>query len=145
MHLYKKCTIYQYLIEKHTGTGLWLNNPTVIKFVTSWILKPERWQVLTTFLSYIDCKHRKSYMCNWVKAYHRLFTVEPILKDCPFGHKIRVSQSRWVLVAGSVALNWTCQEYVVIQDRRSLMAVASQDRFHCTCTCNEHEHDEWMS
>ncbi len=41
-----------------------------------------------------------------------------------------VSQDRWSLVAGSVALKCgaLCQEYVVLFH----MALVSQDRFHCT-------------
>ena len=44
-----------------------------------------------------------------------------------------VCQGRWSLVTGSLALWWGTfhQEYVVIQDRWSLMTVVSQDRFHC--------------
>ncbi len=44
-----------------------------------------------------------------------------------------VFQYRWSLVTGSVALKFGtfCREYVVLQDRWSLMAVVSQDRFHC--------------
>ncbi len=36
---------------------------------------------------------------------------------------------------GSVTLEYGtfCQEYVVLQDRWSFMAVTPQDRFHCTC------------
>ncbi len=49
------------------------------------------------------------------------------------GHKNVVSQDRWSLVIGSVILAcgsfW--QEYVVLHNRWSLMAVVSQDRFHC--------------
>ncbi len=61
-------------------------------------------------------------------------TVEPVLKDCPIGHKIMVSQDRWSLVTGSVAFKCRtfCQDYAVLQDRWSLMAVVSQDRFQCT-------------
>ncbi len=58
--------------------------------------------------------------------------VEPVLKDRPIGHKDMVSQGRWSLVTGSIALkSGTCQEYVVLQDRWSLVAGISQDRFHC--------------
>ncbi len=59
-------------------------------------------------------------------------TVEPVLKDAPIGHKNVVSQDRWSLVTGSVALKCGTlrQEYVVLQDQWSLMAVVSQDRFH---------------
>ncbi len=63
---------------------------------------------------------------------HKEYTEEPVLKDRPVDHKNIVCQDRWSLVTGSVALkcNTFCQEYVVLQDR-SLMAVVSQDRFHC--------------
>ncbi len=66
-------------------------------------------------------------------------TVEPVLKHCHIGHKNVVSQDRWSLVTGSLTLNTHvhvcrtfCQEHLVFQDRRSLMPVVSQDRFHCT-------------
>ncbi len=61
-------------------------------------------------------------------------TVEPILKDCPIGHKNVVCQDRWSLVTGSVILKYTafCQKCVVCQDRWSLMVVVSQDQLHCT-------------
>ncbi len=63
-------------------------------------------------------------------------TVEPALKDHPIGHKNMVSQDRWSLVTGSVALKCGtfCQEYVVLQGRWSLIAVVFQDRFHCNGT-----------
>ncbi len=70
-------------------------------------------------------------------------TVEPVLKDRLICHKNRVSQDRWSLVTGSITLkcrtSW--QEYVVLQDMWSFMAVVSQDRFHCTSvynTSNQH-------
>ncbi len=68
------------------------------------------------------------------KYYQVKYTVEPALKDRPIGHKNMVSQDRWSLVTGSVALKCGtfCQEYVVCQDRWSFMTVVSQDRFHCT-------------
>ncbi len=60
--------------------------------------------------------------------------VEPVLKDHPFGHKnvVSLSQDRWSLVTDSAVLKcWSfCQKCVVSQDRWSLMAVVSQDRFH---------------
>ncbi len=48
-----------------------------------------------------------------------------------------VSQGRWSLVAGSVILKCEtfCQEYVVLQDRWSFMAVVSQDIFQCVGVC----------
>ncbi len=67
-------------------------------------------------------------------------TVEPVLKDCPIGHRNMVFQDRQSLVTGSVTLKYGtfCQEYVVLQDRCSLMGVASQDRFHCIgCVCGQ--------
>ena len=33
---------------------------------------------------------------------YNCLTVEPVLKDCPIGHKNVVSQNRWSLVTGSV-------------------------------------------
>ena len=62
------------------------------------------------------------------------YTVEPILKDHPFGHRHRVSQDRWSFVTGLFALKCRTfyQKYEVSQDRWSLMAVVAQDRFHCT-------------
>ncbi len=64
-------------------------------------------------------------------------TVEPILKNYPIGHKNMVSQDKWFLVTGSFTLKCRtfCQELVVLQDRWSLMAVVSQNRFHCMCLC----------
>ncbi len=61
-------------------------------------------------------------------------TAEPVLKDHPIGHKNVVCQDRWSLVTGLVILKcrYFCQKSVVSQDRLSLMAVVSQDRFHCT-------------
>ncbi len=65
-------------------------------------------------------------------------TVEPPLKDRPIDQTKLVSQDRWSLVIGSITLKCrTCQEYLVFQDRWSLMAMVSQDRFHCiTCCCS---------
>ena len=67
-----------------------------------------------------------------------LSTVEPVLKDHPIGPKNVVSQDRWSLVTGSVALKsgTFCQEYVVLQDRWSSVAVVAQYRFHCTSYFN---------
>ncbi len=61
-------------------------------------------------------------------------TVEPVLKDHPIGCKNVVCHDRWSLVTGSVMLKCKsfCQKCVVFQDRWSLMAVVSQDRFHCS-------------
>ncbi len=62
-------------------------------------------------------------------------TVEPVLKDRPIGHKIKVSQDRWSLVTGSFTSKCaTFSQNRVLQDRWSLMAVVSQDSFHCICT-----------
>ncbi len=60
-------------------------------------------------------------------------TVEPVIQDHPIGHKNMVSQDRWSLVTGLMALKCRtfCQAYVVFQDRWSLITVVSQDRFHC--------------
>ncbi len=64
-------------------------------------------------------------------------TVEPVLKDHPVDHKNMVSQDRWSLVTGSFTLKYVtfCKTQVALQDRWSLMAVVSQDRFHCSKTC----------
>ncbi len=45
--------------------------------------------------------------------------------------------ARWSLVTGSVILKWrcVCWKCVACQDRWSLMAVVSQDRFHCSGKC----------
>ena len=53
-------------------------------------------------------------------------TVEPVLK----AH----SQNRWSLMTGLITLRCRtcCHKYLVFQDRWSLMAVVSQDMFHCT-------------
>ncbi len=55
---------------------------------------------------------------------------EPVFKDHPIGHTNMVSQERWT---GSISLKCSTfwQEYLVFQDRWSLMAVVSQERFHC--------------
>ncbi len=62
-------------------------------------------------------------------------TVEPFLKDCLTGHKKAVSQKTFSLVTGkrkiTLKCRTFCQEYLVFQDGWSLMAVVSQDRFHC--------------
>ncbi len=58
-------------------------------------------------------------------------TVEPVLKDHPIGHTNVVSQDRWSLVTGSITLKWRTSSQVVFQDRWSLMAMVSQDMFHC--------------
>ena len=54
------------------------------------------------------------------------------MKDHPIGYKNMVSQDRWSLVTGSYTLECRafCPKLVVFQDRWSLMAVVSQDRFH---------------
>ncbi len=50
----------------------------------------------------------------------QLCTVEPLLEDCPNGHKNVVSQDRWSLVTGSITLKYrTCPEYLVFQGRWS--------------------------
>ena len=61
-------------------------------------------------------------------------TVEPVLKDHLICLKSAVSQDRWSLATGSCTLKCVtfCQKLVVIQDRWFLMAVVSQDRFHCS-------------
>ena len=75
-------------------------------------------------------------------SYHhflRLFTMkhfiylEPVLTNHPIGHKNMISQDRWSLVTGWFTLKCKtfCPKLVVLQDRWSLMAVVSQDRFHC--------------
>ena len=57
-----------------------------------------------------------------------------MLKDRPTSHKNMVSQDRLSLVTDSIVLKCGtfCQEYMVLQDRLSLIAAVSQDRFHCT-------------
>ncbi len=62
------------------------------------------------------------------------YTVQPVLKDHPMGHKNLVCEDRWSLVTGSVMLKCRsfCPKCVVFQDRWSLMAVVSHDRFHCS-------------
>ncbi len=61
-------------------------------------------------------------------------TVETILTDHPIGHTNIVFQdSGGSLVTGSMAPKCMtfCQEYLVLQDKWSLTAVVSQDRFRC--------------
>ncbi len=66
----------------------------------------------------------------------KCYTIEPVLKDHPIGHKNVVCQDRWSLVTGSVILNCRsfCQKCVVCQDRWFLLAVVSQDWFYCIMT-----------
>ncbi len=71
-------------------------------------------------------------------------TVEPVLKDTPaIGHKNMVSRHMRQVVFGdrliytcTLKCRTFCQELMVFQDRWSLMAVVSQDRFHCTLVLN---------
>ncbi len=69
------------------------------------------------------------------RGHQTTYTVEPFLKAHPIGHKNVVCQDRWSLVIGSVLLKCTCRSFcwkcMVCRDRWSLMAVVSQDRFHC--------------
>ncbi len=55
------------------------------------------------------------------------------LKRLPIGYK-NVSQDRQSLVTRSITVIYRtfCWEYLVFRDRWSLMAVVSQDSFHCT-------------
>ncbi len=59
-------------------------------------------------------------------------TAETVLKHCPIGYKNIIFQGGWLSAMGSAALKCGtfCQEYAVLQDRWSLIAVASQGRFH---------------
>ncbi len=59
-------------------------------------------------------------------------TVEPVLKDHPRGHTNVVSEDGVFGGRFNSIEIYTCQEYLVFQDRWSFMAVVSQDRFHCT-------------
>ena len=61
-----------------------------------------------------------------------MYTAEPVLKDHPIGHTNVVSQDRWSLVTGSVTMKCGSfyQEYLIFQDRRSVTAEVSQNRFH---------------
>ncbi len=70
---------------------------------------------------------------NTVPTMLLIYTIEPVLKDRPIGHKNVVCQDRWSLVTGSVILKSRsfCRKCMVCQDRWSPMAVVSQDRFHC--------------
>ncbi len=56
-------------------------------------------------------------------------------KDNPFPNKNVLPPDRLTLVTGSILLNrkslW--QKILIFQNRWSLMAVVSLDRFHCTC------------
>ncbi len=65
-----------------------------------------------------------------------MYTVESAMKDRPIGHKNMVSQDRWSLVTGSVALKCGtfCPEYmyVVLADKWSLMAVVSHNQLLMT-------------
>ena len=52
-----------------------------------------------------------------------VYTVEPVLKDHPIGHRNVVCQDRWSLVTGSVIMKCTgrsfCRKCMVCQDRWS--------------------------
>ena len=69
----------------------------------------------------------------FMKVIPQCYTVEPVLIDHPICHKNVVCQDRWSLVTGSVILKcWSFyRKCVVCQDRLSLMALVSEDRFHC--------------
>ncbi len=74
-------------------------------------------------------------------------TVEPVWEDHPLGHKNMVSHDRWSLVTGSFTLKCSsfCQKLVVLQDRWSLMAVVSQDRFTVHCIWNSGDSHEYST
>ena len=61
-------------------------------------------------------------------------TVEPVLKDRPYGHK-KYGLSRQVAFSDRFIYTeieeLLPQKILVLQDRWSLMAVVSQDRFYC--------------
>ncbi len=62
-----------------------------------------------------------------------MYTVEAVLIDHPMDHTNVIFQDRCFLVTGSITLKYRTfyQEYLVFQDRWSVMAVVSQDSFHC--------------
>ena len=72
-------------------------------------------------------------------ATHHSYTVEPVLKDHPIGHKNMVSQDRWSLATDSFKLKyWTfCQNLMVLKDRWSLIAAVSQDSFTVICNLSQ--------
>ncbi len=90
-----------------------------------------------------DVKHSNIYFCqerilllsldySWQFIF-QICTVAPVLQNHTISHKNRVSEGRWSLTTSSNALKCRiCQEYVVLQDRWSLMPVVLQARFyHC--------------
>ncbi len=68
------------------------------------------------------------YMYQDIDEQTKQNTVEPVLKDNPIEHTNVVSQDSWPII---LKCRTFCEEQVVFQDRWSLMAVFSQDRFHC--------------
>ena len=52
----------------------------------------------------------------------------------PWGHNNLTSQERWSFMTNPITFNCRtfCQEYLVFQDRWSLMAVGSHERFNCS-------------
>ena len=64
----------------------------------------------------------------------RICTVEPLLKDYTI-LSLKISDLWWeIQLYRNMGQPPFCQEDAVLQERWSLMAVVSQDRFHCkTC------------
>ena len=61
-------------------------------------------------------------------------TVKSVLKDCPIAHKKYGFSRQVVFGESSIApkCGTFCQEYVVLQDRWSLIVAVCQYCFHCT-------------
>ncbi len=67
----------------------------------------------------------------YIVADTRENTVEPVLKYCPTDHNNMVSYGPNGNRSVTLKFGTFCQNYAVLQDRWSLTAVVSQDRFHC--------------
>ncbi len=69
----------------------------------------------------LSCFTIISYTLYTGQFYTHVYTVEPVFKGHPIGHKNVVCQDRWSLVWGSVILKCGsfCQNCVVFQDRWS--------------------------
>ena len=76
---------------------------------------------------------RLRYVSRWRNTVEPVLKDHPpVLKDHPIGHKNMVSQDRFSFMTDSITLKCItfCLEYVVLQDRWSVIVAVSQDRFH---------------
>ncbi len=89
-------------------------------------VRPEAGNQSSIVTMYVTVLQRTYYL------YSRTFLKRPpyvAIKNMVSQH----AQEMWSLAAGSVPLKCRtfCQDYMVLQDRWSLMAAVSQDRLHC--------------